>query len=237
MSIPFALLAPWASSAAVVAAGDGVDPLRVGAILVGLLLSVAWHESAHAWTAMKLGDPTGKILGRVTLNPIPHIDLFGSILLPLVLYVTTDGRFTFGYAKPVPYNPFALKNPVVGSALIAAAGPVSNLILGFLLAFAVVAVARGGLADTVGFEVLLQIFMVNVFLAVFNLFPVPPLDGSKVFGALLPRRAQDAYFSIEPYGFMIVMLLIATRALDPILYPVTGAVIDAFLHVASAVLG
>ncbi len=216
----------------------GTDPVKLVPILIGLLLSLAFHECAHAWVAMKLGDYTGKLLGRVTLNPIPHIDPFGTILLPILLYVTTQGRFTFAYAKPVPYNPAALKNPVVGSALIAAAGPVSNLLLGLLLAFPVVFVFRSaGLQDTIGAEVLFYVFLLNVFLAVFNLIPVPPLDGSKVLAVALPRRAQASFLSFERYGFIVLMLLIATHALDPVLYPVSEAVSGAFLFLARAVLG
>src|SRR5262245_20948353 len=103
--------------------------LQTVGVIGGLIFSVAFHETAHAWTAYRLGDPTGKLLGRITLNPIPHIDLFGTIILPVALWLVSRGNFLFGYAKPVPYDPRYLKNPVVGSALISAAGPLSNLLL------------------------------------------------------------------------------------------------------------
>lgn len=214
------------------------DLLQTAGVILGLILSVAWHESAHAWTAWKLGDPTGKLLGRITLNPIPHIDLFGTILLPVALYLVSHGKFTFGYAKPVPYDPRYLKKPLLGSALISAAGPLSNLILAVVAVFALVYLGRHtDLGDTVGFRVLASFAGLNVVLAVFNLVPIPPLDGSGIVAMFLPAGAREAYLRIGAFGFLIVMVLLQVPDFARALDRVEGWVILNLIDVARAVLG
>lgn len=173
--------------------------------IVILILSVVLHEVSHGWIADKLGDPTARRLGRLTLNPIPHIDPIGSIFVPGVLLLLNSG-FLIGWAKPVPYNPLNLKNPNIGGALIALGGPLTNLIIASVASV----VARilytnfqdgsmDGAVAIIGF-----IAVINVILAIFNLFPIPPLDGSKVLFAFLPI-SNETKMMLEQNGFLILL--------------------------------
>lgn len=177
-------------------------------IIAVIIFSVIIHEVMHGVAADALGDPTARYAGRLTLNPIPHLDLFGSIILPII-FALTPGSFLFGWAKPVPYNPYNLfRAPRWGEAIVAAAGPASNLALALL----------GGLLirlqlfpDIAG--VLMYIIVINISLAVLNLIPVPPLDGSKILSSVLPKSlGYDALrdrMEQNPFlGFGIVILLI-----------------------------
>ena len=188
-----------------------MDAFFIVAGLIILILSIVFHEVAHGWIADKLGDPTARQLGRITLNPIPHIDPIGSLFVPGILLLFNSG-FLIGWAKPVPYNPFRLKNPNLGGALIAAAGPLTN----FAIAGIASVVARllhiyfpdgnmDGAIAIIGF-----IAFINVILGVFNLFPIPPLDGSKVLFAFLPI-SNETKLMLEQNGFLILLafLLIA----------------------------
>lgn len=173
------------------------DPIAFLIIFPGLLLSITIHEFAHAWTADKLGDPTPRHQGRVTLNPLAHLDPLGTLAMLLT---------RFGWGKPVEFDPYNLKNPVRDTALIALAGPVSNLLVALLLAV----VARSGILplEWVGLGII-QVLFINVALAIFNLIPVYPLDGSKILVALLPRRSAYEYDEImHKYGLFILLLLI-----------------------------
>src|SRR3989338_10301100 len=161
------------------------------------------HEYAHGWVADMLGDPTARYAGRLTINPVPHIDLWGTILMPITLSVLTGGKFLFAYAKPVPYNPYNLKNQKWGPAMVAIAGPVAN----FLLAIAFAAVIRF-LPPSNFTAILSMIVYVNILLMVFNLVPIPPLDGSKVLYALLPDSAYKVKTFLERYGFIILLFFI-----------------------------
>ena len=191
----------------------------------GFILSLAWHESAHAWTAWKLGDSTGRALGRITLNPIPHIDPFGTLLLPVALWWSTG--MTFGYAKPVPYNPYALKNPALGSAMIAGAGPASNFVLAGIATLFLAFLNRTGAAHwELGFRFLRALVSVNVWLALFNLIPLPPLDGSKVLGGLLPRGLARAYERLDSVGFILLFVVMYTGVLTPVLTAAYRAITD-----------
>jgi len=179
--------------------------------------------------AYKLGDPTAKMLGRLTLNPIAHIDIFGTIILPVMLIVLTDGRFVFGYAKPVPINPMNFKNPRKDMALSAAAGPVTNILLA-LLSFLVwktvltplASFTPEGFAEKV-LRPLTLIFqsgiVINVVLASFNMIPIPPLDGGRVLAGLLPYRQAATFSRIEPFGFIIVLILIYSGIANYIIMP------------------
>jgi Zn-dependent protease len=194
-----------------------------------ILIAITFHEVSHGLVANKLGDPTAKMLGRLTLNPIAHIDLFGTILLPFLLIVVTHGQFVFGYAKPVPINPMNFKNPRRDMAVSAAAGPVTNLVLAFL-SFLVLKVIITPLASFVPpsfvetvLRPLAMIFtssiVINVVLAVFNMIPIPPLDGGRVLTGLLPQRQAISFSRIEPYGFIIVIILIYTGIANSFIMP------------------
>ncbi|MCL5285101.1 MAG: site-2 protease family protein [Nitrospirae bacterium] len=226
-----------------------MDWLRqVGAeiLIIGLplLFAVTLHEIAHGLVADRLGDPTARFMGRLTLNPLAHIDPFGTILLPLALILLHTG-FLFGYAKPVPIVEKNLPNPRRDMMLVAAAGPISNLLQAFLymsmlhiLLSQGIPVSGGG-----GFPSLLdQIFRMgielNVVLLVFNLIPLPPLDGGRVLSGLLPAAAARSLSRIEPYGVLIIMGLII---LDPYLgfmsrfvWPVMGALSSWILSLATS---
>jgi Zn-dependent protease len=208
--------------------------------LAVILFAISFHESAHAWTALKFGDTTARDLGRISLNPIRHIDPVGSILVPIMLYIFSG--LIFGAAKPTPVDLRRTKNPRMANLAVSAAGPVSNLLLaavgiGILkimrsadrsaivnLYFAVVEnrFASGALAPIA--YILFIFVMVNVSLAVFNLLPIPPLDGSGVMVSLLGPPAVRLYAVIAPFGFLILILLIATPVLGNIFRPVQIAV-------------
>ncbi len=161
------------------------------------------HEYAHGWMADQLGDPTARYAGRLTLNPKSHIDLWGTILMPLVLFFSTGGRFMFAYAKPVPYNPYNLRNQKWGPAMVGLAGPMANFLLA--AAFAVVLRLMPG---SVIAPFLSIIVYANVLLMVFNLVPIPPLDGSKILFAVLPDSMSNVRMFLERYGFMILLFFV-----------------------------
>lgn len=173
-----------------------------------LIMSIVIHEVAHGWMAYKLGDATAKSYGRLTLNPIHHLDFFGSFLVPLFLWIASGGSFIFGWAKPVPYNPYNLRNQKRDPALVAIAGPVSNLLIalffGLIFRFLGPFLIIGSKA-----ELILIIFQaaiaINIVLAVFNLIPIPPLDGSKILFALLPPSLDYIKHNLERYGFVILL--------------------------------
>lgn len=169
-----------------------------------IIPSSIFHEYAHGWMADRLGDPTAKYAGRLSLDPRVHIDKWGTILMPLILFLMTGGRFLFAYAKPVPYNPYNLKNQKWGPVAVALAGPVSNILLavvfGFLMRFLPV-----GSPLSIFISIIVY---ANVLLAVFNLVPIPPLDGSKLLYALLPDSQYQIKEVLERYGFVILLAFI-----------------------------
>ena len=177
--------------------------------LIGLFIGVILHEYMHARIADWRGDQTARRAGRLTLNPIPHIDPFGTVLVPLVLLLLTSGHWVFGYAKPVPINPYFMKNPRRDPVLVALAGPLTNFSIAFILALIGMAIRLAG-ANPVDslrylFEFLYAAAQINVILGFFNLLPIPPLDGSHVLEYLLPPNARRVYESIAPYGFIILI--------------------------------
>jgi Zn-dependent protease len=195
-----------------------------------ILIAITFHEVSHGYVAYKLGDPTAKFVGRLTLNPLAHIDPFGTILLPLMLIVLTHGQFVFGYAKPVPINPMNFKDPRKGMAISAAAGPITNILLAILsvvilklIIFPLAAVFPESAGESV-LRPLSMIFsssvLINIVLAVFNMIPVPPLDGGRVLVGLLPSRQAYSFSKIEPFGFIIVLVLIYSGVANYIILPV-----------------
>ncbi len=168
-----------------------------------IIPSAIIHEYLHAWMADYLGDSTAKDLGRLSLNPLVHIDPFGTFLMPLMLFMLSGGRFLFAYAKPVPFNPYNLRNQKYGPALVAMAGPLANLTMAFLFGLLIRFFPSHSLAPM--FEIIVY---ANVLLSVFNLVPIPPLDGSKILFALLPDSMNNLKFFLEQYGFFILLFFI-----------------------------
>jgi Zn-dependent protease len=197
-----------------------------------LLLAIVFHEVAHGWVANRLGDPTAARMGRLTLNPIAHIDLFGTIVIPLLLIVA-HAPFVFGYAKPVPVNYYNLRNPKRDMIWVALAGPVTNLLLAavcMLILRSMLPVITGGPSQAAGgvVQFLAPValmahsgIIINVVLAVFNTLPLPPLDGGRVMVGLLPEPFSSALARVEPLGFVILLVLLMTRTLDRVIGPPT----------------
>lgn len=174
--------------------------------LVILILSVMVHEVMHGYTAYFLGDMTAKNAKRLNFNPLNHLDPFGSVILPLLLYLATAGTFVIGWAKPVPYNPMNLKNPKTGAGIIAAAGPVSNFIIAVFAALLLkLNMALGVMVQPIFLQI---VIILNLSLMVFNLVPIPPLDGSKVLFAFLPSRYSRIQYTLERYGLWILLIFI-----------------------------
>jgi len=190
-------------------------------LFVLLLIAMIVHEFAHGYVAYKMGDSTAKLSGRLTLNPFVHIDLFWTLLLPLMLFLTTAGRFVFGAAKPIPINYWALKNPKRDIIWIGLSGPFANFILAFIVAQILKYIFPSGIIAYLLFELL----SINVILAIFNLIPIPPLDGSRVLMGILPAGLTEQYASLEKYGFIFLFFLIWLGVFDRIIWPSVGFVI------------
>ncbi len=207
-----------------------MQSIDVSQVLIGfaiLLVSLTVHEAAHAWTSDRLGDPTARLLGRVSLNPAVHVDPIGTVLFPLMALLANVPLI--GWARPVPVNAARLRHPRRDFVYIAAAGPLSNLALaGLVSLFASLlglnlwqALGQGGGAAIV----LVQAIYINVFLAVFNLLPVPPLDGGNVLAGLLPPRAAAQFDRLRQWGFLILYALILTGVLSTVVMPIAGTIV------------
>ena len=205
---------------------------KIAVLAVPLIFAIVLHEVAHGWVADKLGDHTARSMGRLTLNPISHIDLFGTIILP-ILCIMMKGPI-FGYAKPVPINPYNFKNPRKGMALSSLAGPGINVAMALAFSFLlrVIMPAIEGFAPKQAwewFDVPVSLMfgygvLINVVMAVLNMIPMPPLDGSRVVYWLLPDKQTAAYYRLERYGLLIILALfglgILGRVISPIIQPI-----------------
>ena len=189
--------------------------------IVPVLFAITLHEAAHGWVAEKLGDPTAKNLGRITINPIKHIDPVGTIVVPLFLAMISP--FVMGWAKPVPIEPRYFKSPLLDMALVAVAGPVSNFFMACVWAMFIV------LADSMLEPAKLLTFLltmgkngiiINIVLMVLNLLPIPPLDGGRVVAGILPRSLVLPYMQLERYGMVIILLLLVSGILGKIMWPI-----------------
>jgi len=175
-----------------------------------VIFAITLHEAAHGYAAQRLGDPTAAMMGRVTLNPFPHIDPIGTILMPLLLYFSTGGAFLFGYAKPVPVRFDRLRHPKRDMVWVALAGPASNLLQALLWGALLYVLAGSGVTERFFLEMCKAGMLTNVVMFAFNLFPLPPLDGGRIVVGLLPWRQAVVFSRIEPWGFYIVMALVIT---------------------------
>lgn len=189
---------------------------------IALLFALVVHESAHAYSAHKMGDDTAKNLGRISLNPMAHIDIIGTIVLPLLQIFT--GLIFFGWAKPVPVNPLNFKDKKMGMFWVSLAGPLSNVILGtiFIIIFKLIGhlVQQGSILEPVIYIIFYSV-IINFILAVFNMIPIPPLDGSGVLAGFISERSYYKYMEkVGPYGFIILLALIYLNVLDYIFKPI-----------------
>ncbi len=212
---------------------------KIAVMVPPVVFAIVLHEVAHGWVANKLGDHTARDMGRLTLNPLSHIDLFGTILMPLLLFWATNGRMVFGYAKPVPINPYNFKDPKKGMALSSLAGPGINLVMA--ISFAVIlrlvlpALARISPRDAwnwFGPPLALMCqsgVIINIVLGVLNMIPIPPLDGSRVVYWLLPDKQAALYYQLERFGLVILMLLLAFNILGAIIGPLIDPLLSILL--------
>ncbi len=193
------------------------------------ILAITLHEAAHALVASYLGDSTARSLGRVTANPVRHVDPIGTLLVPLLILLVSKGGMIFGWAKPVPVIASNLRTPVRDMGLVAAAGPGANLLMAVAWALLLKLAVASGFGEEFVVRMAYAGIVVNLVLAVLNLMPVPPLDGGRILTSLLPERLAAPYARLEPYGLFILLALLATGVLGGIIGPLVGAGLDGLL--------
>ncbi len=191
------------------------------------VLAITLHEAAHGYAAKRLGDLTAYQEGRITLNPVKHIDLIGTLVVPAVLLFATGGKIAFGWAKPVPVNFAALNNPKRDMLWVAAAGPGANLVMaiGWALIFKMNLIAPEHYFSSPLLEMSKGGILINLVLMVLNLIPVPPLDGGRIAISALPHAIAYKLAKLEPYGLLIIMLLMVSGVLGSFMYPILGSII------------
>ena len=202
--------------------------------LAPVLFAITLHEAAHGWVANKLGDPTAKQLGRITINPIKHIDPMGTIVVPLLLAMISP--FVMGWAKPVPVEPRYFKSPLVDMALVAVAGPVSNFFMACIWAMFIKLVYLSlDQSQTLVFltEMGKNGIIINIVLMVLNLLPIPPLDGGRVVAGVLPPRIALPFMQLERFGMIIILLLLVSGILGKIMWPI----VMHFVNIVGAIFG
>ena len=207
-----------------------------------VLFSIVIHEVSHGWVAYRLGDETAKRMGRLTLNPLPHIDLVGTVVLPFIMIVM--GGPVFGWAKPVPFNPLNFRRSVNirnGIMWVALAGPCSNLVLAFIFSFVFVFMQKAfssspSLVYYIVTQLARALIYINLVLASVNLVPVPPLDGSKILMRILPRGYEPFFFQLERYGFFIIIILFATGLFSKLIWVPVNFFYSIFIRIASLLL-
>jgi len=187
--------------------------------LAVFFLAVVIHECAHGWVSFLLGDKTAKYAGRLTLNPLAHIDPVGTIFLPIILLVS-NSPIIFGWAKPVPINYWALRNPKRDILWVGLAGPLANIIIAFIISLFL---RNGFNPDSLLVFIFKKTIAVNLVLAAFNLIPIPPLDGSRALVSLLPKAAANQFAKLEKYGIFIIIILLYFKILDPIIWAILKA--------------
>jgi Zn-dependent protease len=206
-----------------------------------VLFAITVHEAAHGYAARHFGDNTAYVMGRVTLNPLKHIDPVGTILMPLMLYFATSGAFVFGYAKPVPVQFGKLRNPKRDMIWVALAGPGVNLVQAFFWGALLLTLQGIGVTEVFFLKMCQGGVLVNVVMFVFNLFPLPPLDGGRVLVGLLPYRQAELVSRIEPWGFFIVMALVVAGVISKLwmqpLMALTFGLLNLLLSPFSMVFG
>jgi len=210
---------------------DLIQTIAVYALPV--LFAITLHEASHAYAARFLGDSTAYLQGRMSLNPLKHVDPFGTIIIPILLYVSTSGAFLFGYAKPVPVNFANLRKPKRDMAWVALAGPASNFVMALLWMIFAIALGIGGVQEPFFMRMAQAGVLSNLVMFAFNLFPIPPLDGGRVLTSLLPNRLAYKFSRIEPYGFFIVMGLVLLKVLYVWMVPVMMAANSAIKLIVS----
>jgi Zn-dependent protease len=210
---------------------------KIIVMAIPMVFAIVLHEVAHGWIANRLGDHTARDMGRLTLNPLPHIDILGTIIIPVLCII--NGSPIFGYAKPVPINPYNFKNPKKDMALSSLAGPFVNVVMALLFAFLLRVVAIGlegkvpepywrWFATPVSYMLIYGVY-INIILAVLNMIPIPPLDGSRVVYWLLPEKAATVYYQLERFGIIILMLLMFSGILGKIMMPVIQPIVGLLL--------
>lgn len=200
-----------------------------------LVISVVIHEVSHGYAAYLQGDTTAFYAGRLTLNPIKHLDFIGSILVPILLYIMSQGSFTFGWAKPVPFNPYNLRNQRWGELIVAIAGPISNIVIA--LVFGLMIRFAGALLPAGFLTLSILVVLINVGLAIFNLIPVPPLDGSKILFAFLPHRLQQFRFQLERLSFIIILVIVLLPQFSDLLSFCIGGIFSLITGIPAMQIG